>query len=565
MPYPLIIIPTLDEADNIAILLRKILKLYDYVHILVVDGNSTDGTAEIVEQISNQTPYVKLISQPPNASFGDAIITGFDYALKGKYDPIITMDGDLSHDPEQLKFLMEKDTKYDMIIGSRYIDGIRVEGWQFRKLVSSKLANIYISYVLVRPLWDFTSGFRLYRKRFLERIDINKLEEKAYILQIQLAYLAYKNKCRVKEIPIVFHDRYPGRSKVLKDSFIKTMFQVLKYRAPISEIFRHLVYIKRDYRHFVSEYEELVNPPDLKKNIRIEKKESYSISIGVMAYNEEQIIGRCLAALQAQKLERHTINEILVISSGSTDRTDEIVQEIADKDSRIKLITQTRRQGKASAINEFLSRANGDIVVIESADTIVEKQTIQNLIDPFKDKSIGMTGVHTIPVNENNTMVGFFVNKLWQLHHMMAMDQPKCGEMIAFRNVINSIPNYTAVDEAVIEAIISSLKLKLAYAPEAILHNKGPETIKDFILQRKRITSGHLHLKYTMGYTVSTMDSKKIFSYVLKSQKWNIKDVVRMTFLMLLEAYARFAGKIDFYFRHKNPFIWDISKSTKNI
>jgi len=565
MSNPVIIIPTWNEADNISILIKKIVQLHPDIHIIVVDANSTDTTISDVRALQNWNPNIELIVQEKKAGYGEAIRLGFQSALAQDYDPIITIDGDLSHNPERLKDFFKMDAKYDLVVGSRYIDGVRVEGWQFRKLLFSKLANIYISYILVRPLWDFTSGYRLYRKKLLEQIDLDRLEQKAYILQIQLIYLAYKMKCHVKEIPIVFHDRYPGRSKILQDPFLKTMFQVLKYHAPFSEIFRHLVYIKRDYRQFVHEYEDLVNPPDLKPDYKIEAKDHYSVSIGVMAYNEEKIIAKCLQALQDQQLENHTIFEIMVISSGSTDCTDEIVQQFSEADQRIKLITQTKRLGKASAINEFLSRAAGEIAVLESADTFTEIDTIQKLIDPFKNKDIGMTGVHSIPLNEKQSSSGFYIHKLWHLHHLMALDQPKCGEMIAFRNVINSIPNYTAVDEAVLEAIISSLNLKLAYAPEALLYNKGPETFSDFIKQRKRITSGHLHLKYTMGYAVSTLNSKKIFSYVRKSQKWNLTDIFRMMFLIGTEAYARLLGKIDFYFRHKNPFIWDISKSTKNI
>ncbi len=565
MSKPVIIIPTWNEADNISILIKKIVQFHPDIHIIVVDANSTDSTISDVHTLQNWNANIDLIVQKEKAGYGEAIRLGFQSALAQDFDPIITMDGDLSHNPDRLMDFFKMDSKYDLIVGSRYIDGVRVEGWQFRKLLFSKLANIYTSYILVRPLWDFTSGYRLYRKQFLEKIDLNKLEQKAYILQIQLIYLAYKMKCSVKEIPIAFHDRYPGRSKILQDPFFKTMFQVLKYHAPVSEIFRHLVYIKRDYRQFVQEYEALVNPPDLKSDYIIEGKDNFSISIGVMAYNEEKIIGKCLQALQNQQLQNHTITEIMVISSGSTDQTNEIVQQFADKDQRIKLITQTKRLGKASAINEFLSRATGDIAVLESADTFTETNTIQKLVDPFSDKNIGMTGVHSIPVNEKESPAGFYIHKLWKLHHLMALDKPKCGEMIAFRNVIKQIPNYTAVDEAVFEAIISSLQLKLAYVPDAILYNKGPETLADFITQRKRITSGHLHLKYTMGYEVNTMDSKKIFSYVLKSQKWNLTDIFKMLFLIVTEAYARFLGKKDFYFRHKNPFIWDISKSTKNL
>ena len=565
MTKPLVIIPTLNEADNIAILIRRLLKSYDHIDILIVDGNSSDGTQNIVRELEKEIGHLKLIVQQQKSSYGEAIQIGFKYALDNAYDPVITMDGDLSHSTDKLADFLDLSSDYDLVIGSRYIDGVRVEGWQFRKLLFSKLANMYISYMLVRPIWDFTSGYRLYRRRFLERINISHLEKFAYLFQIQTVYLAYKYHCRVKEIPIVFHDHYPGRSKVLQQSFFVTIAKVLKYRAPVKEIFRHVSHINRDYHNFVKEYEELVNPPNLKKDVRIGARENSEISLGVMAYNEEQIIGKCLEALQNQKLSKQKIKEIIVISSGSTDRTDEIVTGFAERDFRIKLVCQSRRLGKASAINEYLSRASGDILIIESADTITREDTIEQLVAPFSDPQIGMTGAHPIPVNKKDTLAGFFTHKLWTMHDLVAREHPKCGEMIAFRNVINSIPNYVAVDEAVIEAIIRRAGLNIAYVPEAIVYNKGSETIKDFMLQRKRIAAGHLHVSNTMGYHVATMNSFRIFKYIMRSQKWNPLDMFKMVLLIGFEAYARILGKFDYYFRNKNPFIWDISKSTKEI
>jgi hypothetical protein len=147
----------------------------------------------------------------------------------------------------------------------------------------------------------------------------------------------------------------------------------------------------------------------------------------------------------------------------------------------------------------------------------------------------------------------------------MALDSPKCGEMVAFRNIVSKIPNYTAVDEASIEGILCREGLKLAYVDKAILHNKGPETYKDFIKQRKSIASGHRHLKAAMRHEVSTQNALNIIGYVLKCQRWTPKDVIYMTLLIGIEGFARFRGMIDYYFKDKNPFIWDISTSTKDM
>jgi len=563
---PVVLIPTLNEIDNIPILIKRIIKQDLGCDIIIIDGCSTDGTYEAVEELSARHNNVFLVKQDNKKDgFGKALQLGFEMALKNDYDPIITMDGDNSHDPAYLGKFLEFTPDYGLVIGSRYIDGVRVEGWQFRKLLLSKLANMYISYVLVKPIWDFTSGFRCYRRGFLERIDLSTLHPQAYIVQIQLIYLAYQKRQRVKEIPFIFRDNLPGFSKVSQHSKRKTFLYVLKYRAPVLEIFRHLTYLKKNYNRFTAEYEELINPPELKNQGYFEVKKNYQLSIGVMAYNEEKLIARCLEALQNQNLQTAEIKEIIVISSGSTDRTDEIVQRIAETDIRIRLIIQTRRRGKASAINEFLSVASGDIVVLESGDTVTMPDTVEELIEPFAGKDVGMSGAHPLPVNDKKTFVGFSVHKLWELHHYLAIENAKCGEMVAFRNIIEKIPNYTAVDEATIEAIITDLDLKLTYSPKAVVYNKGPETLKDFLKQRRRIASGHRHLKATMGHQVATQGPGKILKYVIKSMRLNIKEMIFMAMLIMVEVYSRFMGIMDFYLRDKNPFIWDISKTTKKM
>jgi glycosyltransferase involved in cell wall biosynthesis len=559
---PLIIIPTLNEAHSIEELLIKIWRTNLQFTILVVDGNSTDGTDKIVLKMAEVYPNIILIRQE-EPGFGEALRVGFKKAIEENYDPVITMDADHSHDPVYLSKFMQLNMDHDLIIGSRYINGVRVEGWKFRNLLISKLANMYISYILVKPIWDFTSGYRCYRKHYLESINLDQLKSEAYIIQIQLLHLAYQKKMRVKEIPFVYRDTREGQSKISKHTKRKTFMYVLKCRAPLLEILRHLTYVKKDYKRFIAEYEELVTPPKLKNNGVFHDKDHFSASIGVMAYNEEKIIGKCLDRLLEQKLQSGSISEIVVVSSGSTDNTNKIVSEYAEKDPRIKLLMQEARLGKASAINEYLRVARGDIIILESADTITQTDTVEELIKPFKDRKIGMTGAHPVPVNDENGFIGFCVHKLWQLHHQMALQNPKCGEMVAFRNLITKIPNYTAVDEAAIEGILLREGFRLAYAEKALINNKGPENFRDFVKQRRRIASGHRHLYAAMQHEVSTQNPSRILKYVLKYQKWSPKEILYMFFLVVIEGYARTMGMIDYYLKDKNPFIWDISKSTK--
>lgn len=562
---PAVIIPTLNEGSRIVNILEGVLSLDIDLDIIIVDANSTDGSKDIIATLQKSFSNIKLVNQEESKGFGNALALGFKEALKGDYDPIITMDGNGSHGPKYIKDLLADSDVYDLVIGSRYINGVRVEGWRFRKLLVSKLANMYISYVLVKPIWDFTSGFRCYRRSLIEMLDLDSLHTEGYIIQIQLLHQAYKAFKRVKEIPFVYQDDLHRQSKVSSHSKLRTFFYVIKYGAPFLEIFRHLVYLKKKYERFVDEYHELINPPKLRNNGQFPIKENYSISVGVMAYNEEKIISKCLDGLIGQQLESGTIDEIIVVSSGSTDRTNEIVQEYGKKDPRIKLLIQAERLGKAVAINDFLEIAKGDITIVESADTVTEPYTVSELIKPFKDKEIGMVGVHPIPVNNRKKFIGYFVHRLWELHHSMAKDHPKCGEMIAFRNLVPRIPKYTSVDEAAIEGILQKEGLKLAYAENAIIHNKGPETLRDFIKQRRRIASGHRHLAKSMQHQVFTQSPANILHYVFKDQKWNPKEAIFMMLLICVEGYSRFLGVIDFYLRDKNPFIWDISASTKHM
>jgi cellulose synthase/poly-beta-1,6-N-acetylglucosamine synthase-like glycosyltransferase len=229
------------------------------------------------------------------------------------------------------------------------------------------------------------------------------------------------------------------------------------------------------------------------------------ITIGIPAYNEEKNIGTLLTALLMQEQKRTKISEIIVVSSGSTDRTDEIVKEYSNIDDRIILIRQPQRRGKASAINEILKASTNDIIVLESADTIPEKDCIEKLCSPFLDEKIGMTGAHPIPTNNRDTFTGYAVHLIWDLHHRISLKTPKCGELIAFRKLFDKIPEDIVTDEAWIEYEVRKREYEVAYVPEAVVYNRGPETIREFIKQRRRIACGHLDLKKRTRYTVSTV------------------------------------------------------------
>jgi biofilm PGA synthesis N-glycosyltransferase PgaC len=293
-----------------------------------------------------------------------------------------------------------------------------------------------------------------------------------------------------------------------------------------------------------------------------------SCSIGVMAFNEEANIGHLLEALMRQRLVACAIKEIIVVASGCTDRTIQIVQALAESNAVVTLAVQKEREGKASAINLFLSRAKSDVMVVESADTIPHEDAIERLVRPFQDPKVGMTGAHPIPVNSRDTFMGFTSHLFWSLHHQVALRHPKLGELIAFRNIVREIPNTTAVDEASIEAIVTQAGYRIHYAADALVHNKGPETIRDFLKQRRRITAGHKHLKSTQNYQVSTMKIRNLtglLALLLKETTLNPKTLLWAFGSVGLELWGRLLGTYDYYVKGINPFAWETARSTKKL
>jgi poly-beta-1,6-N-acetyl-D-glucosamine synthase len=287
-------------------------------------------------------------------------------------------------------------------------------------------------------------------------------------------------------------------------------------------------------------------------------------SIGIMAYNEEKNIGKLLLAIQEQNLNLIEIEEIIVVASGCTDKTTEVVKDFRKKNQKITLIIQEKREGKSSAINLWLKKAKNNILILESADTCPRKDALEKLVSPFKDETIGMTGGRPIPTDSLTHYMGFVNHFMWNLHHLIALSEPKMGEMIAFRKIFNEIPISSAVDEASVEDLIKNKGLKINYIPEAIVNNKGPETTKDFLKQRRRIYAGHLSLK-DEGHEVSTMNGSKIFLLILKNKLFSLKKTHLILLAIFLEMYGRLLGWYDYRIKKKNHSIWEIAESTKKL
>ena len=291
---------------------------------------------------------------------------------------------------------------------------------------------------------------------------------------------------------------------------------------------------------------------------------SIACSIGIMAYNEEANIGRTLEALVSQRTAKVTLTEIVVVASGCTDRTESIVQDWATRDPRIRLMVQPRREGKASAVNQFLPHAREKIVVLCGADLLPEADAIEELVAPFADPAVGITAGRPVPVNDPGTFMGFAAHMLWDLHHQVNLRSFKAGELIAFRKIFERIPHHTSVDEVIFEPVIRGQGYEGRYVPTAVVHNKGPLTVADFLRQRRRIFAGLLEVRHTLGYSVSTMSGWKILWVLLRNLDWRPRPFFWTWGVAALEAYGRFLGRRD-YKQRRDHSVWEIAKTTKDL
>jgi cellulose synthase/poly-beta-1,6-N-acetylglucosamine synthase-like glycosyltransferase len=287
-------------------------------------------------------------------------------------------------------------------------------------------------------------------------------------------------------------------------------------------------------------------------------------SLGIMAHNEEANVGRLLARVRSSRLEQVEVTEIIVVASGCTDRTEDVAREAATVDPRICLISQPTREGKASAMNLFIRHARCDVLVLSSADLLPAEDAIEQLVAPFADPEIGMTACRPEPVNDPATFMGFAAHLLWDLHHQMNLNGFKAGEMIAFRRVFERIPPHTAVDEASVEPLIRGQGYGVQYVPEAVVYNKGPETVEDFLRQRRRIYAGHLEMKERLGYSVSTMSGTKIAGLLLRHMDWRPKQFFWTCRVAALEIYGRYLGRRDYRARRAHT-VWEIATTTKEL
>jgi len=227
----LVIVPTYDERDNIGRLIEQVLAQDERLEVLVVDDGSPDGTGALVDAIVATNPRVHVLHRPRKMGLGTAYLQGFKWALERPYAYVFEMDADFSHDPAHLPQFLRAIESADVVLGSRYRNGkVTVVNWPIARLVLSYSANIYARAVTGLQLFDATGGFKCFRRKVLEAIDLDSVRSNGYAFQIEMSFRAWKRGFRLVEIPIVFHDRTEGESKMSRSILREAVWMVWRLR-----------------------------------------------------------------------------------------------------------------------------------------------------------------------------------------------------------------------------------------------------------------------------------------------------------------------------------------------
>ena len=230
MPRSLVIIPTFNEAENINSLLPAVLSQAPNIDILIIDDNSPDGTARLVRDMMSVDSRIKLLERPGKMGLGTAYVRGFKFAIEHGYDFVFEMDADFSHSPKEIPNFLKKIQEYDLVLGSRYINGVRVLNWPMRRLLLSFSANVYTQILTGLPVRDATGGFKCFRREVLESIDLDRVKSNGYAFQIEMSFKAWKKGFRLAEIPIIFLDRRSGVSKMSRKIVYEAVFMLWTLR-----------------------------------------------------------------------------------------------------------------------------------------------------------------------------------------------------------------------------------------------------------------------------------------------------------------------------------------------
>src|SRR5579884_739205 len=228
MNKTLVIVPTYNEKDNLPPLVKRLLELPVPVELLVVDDNSPDGTGKLADELSQKHPEVHVLHRAQKQGLGRAYCAGFNWALEHGYEFIMEMDGDFSHNPDDIPKFIEAAQNADLVLGSRYKDGIRVINWPLRRLMLSTTAAKYVQVITGMPFTDPTGGFKCFRRRALESINLNAIQSNGYSFQIEMTHKIWRQGMRVVEVPIIFTERVQGKSKMSRTIVREALWMVWK-------------------------------------------------------------------------------------------------------------------------------------------------------------------------------------------------------------------------------------------------------------------------------------------------------------------------------------------------
>jgi dolichol-phosphate mannosyltransferase len=227
----LVVVPTYNEVANLAPLVDQVLAQDSRLEILVVDDHSPDGTGQLAGALAQKEPRLHVMHREAKLGLGTAYITGFKWALERGYDYVFEMDADFSHDPAHLKDFLKAIADADLVLGSRYLGGkVTVVNWPMGRLVLSYCANIYARRITGLRIWDLTGGFKCFRRRVLEAIDLSQVRSNGYAFQIEMSVRAWRKGFTLKEIPIVFVDRTEGQSKMNRSIVREAVWMVPRLR-----------------------------------------------------------------------------------------------------------------------------------------------------------------------------------------------------------------------------------------------------------------------------------------------------------------------------------------------
>ena len=214
MNKTLVVVPTYNERDNLPPLVQRLLGLPVSVDLLVVDDNSPDGTGKIADELAAKNPSIHVLHRTEKNGLGRAYIAGFKWALERGYELVFELDGDFSHNPDDIPMFLEAAKDADLVLGSRYLNGIRIINWPLSRLMLSKCAAKYVKIITGMPFTDPTGGYKCFRRRGLEAIDLDAIRSNGYSFQIEMTHKLWRQGMKVAEVPIIFTDRFQGHSKM---------------------------------------------------------------------------------------------------------------------------------------------------------------------------------------------------------------------------------------------------------------------------------------------------------------------------------------------------------------